>query len=249
MQRFEQVLQTLYKKLDVPLPEKADIIVEIAADLDSLYHEYREQGLDDDSAQKEAISKVVADREALEHFHQIKTPAVRLLVEQLPSGIRRVIEPLVILIATSAIASMVLISFLTFPYLPSRIFFWLTFATGLSVFSIGMFILYRLFIAKYHDIAAIRFLLRVLVWLGFLAGLLGLDGFLLDMWRFSELYARTYDPPFVEYFNRFGIIGLMHLETGFSISFLAVILWLIGTGRLAWLEYHDAVIHNIIEQS
>lgn len=249
MQRFEQVMRILYEQLDVPLPEKTSIIAEIAADLDLLYREYCEQGMNEADAEQAAIKKVMADSDTLKHFHYINTPTFRRLIERLPGRTGLLIEPLAILICISAIFSIFVTTFLDFPYLPSRIFFWLTSAVGFSVFSIGGLLIYRLFIANVHNLHTNHFLLSVLVWFGFLGGLLGLDGFVFDLFRFSYLYSGTSGTPFYEYFNSYGIIGLMHLNIGFTIALTAVIFWLISVCRLTILEHHDAKAHQILKQS
>jgi hypothetical protein len=75
--RFARELHRLEHELDLPYPERADLLAEIAADLDAAFDAARRRGLSEDKARAAALRELTLDRDALAELH--RPPVQRIL--------------------------------------------------------------------------------------------------------------------------------------------------------------------------
>jgi len=66
MSRFTTVLRDLSERLNLPQPARSRILLEISGDLDGLYQSFRDRGLSEADAEREALARVDLSGEALE---------------------------------------------------------------------------------------------------------------------------------------------------------------------------------------
>lgn len=104
MDRFSQVLRQVEGCLEAPEPERSRILMELAGDLEELYQAYRERGLDETEAQREAEKWLAPSRTALESLQSVHLPAFDRLLGRLSATTRGRVElALVTLVSLTAV--------------------------------------------------------------------------------------------------------------------------------------------------
>lgn len=90
---FREALARFERELDLPYPERAELLDEIAADLESAYAASRARGLAEAEARAAALREVAPDAPALEGLSEVHRPAARRALERLPRAARALAEP------------------------------------------------------------------------------------------------------------------------------------------------------------
>ncbi|MFC1730170.1 hypothetical protein ACFL6I_07505 [candidate division KSB1 bacterium] len=94
MKRFEYLLQKTGERLDIPQPAKSRILLEMAGDLEHLYHYYVGIGFNEEEATKRAEEKIGASDETISLLIQMNDSAVKKLLRKYPVEIQRKIKML-----------------------------------------------------------------------------------------------------------------------------------------------------------
>ncbi|ACY14538.1 hypothetical protein [Haliangium ochraceum] len=89
---FRDLLQRLETTLDVPYPERAEVLRELEADLHAHYDALRELGFSDEEARATAARDSGLDDAAQASLSDLHTPAVRRLLANLPPPAREPAE-------------------------------------------------------------------------------------------------------------------------------------------------------------
>ncbi|HEY6104863.1 MAG TPA: hypothetical protein VIV59_02700 [Anaeromyxobacteraceae bacterium] len=91
--RFDEALARFERELDLPYPERAELLDEIAADLEAAYAASRRRGLAEAEARAAALREVAPDGQALAALAEVHRPAARRALERLPRAARALAEP------------------------------------------------------------------------------------------------------------------------------------------------------------
>jgi hypothetical protein len=89
---IHEALARLEEKLDLPYPERADLIEEIAADLEQAYEARRAAGLTDDQARAEVLREIDLSDDTVRALHSVHIPAARRALLHLPPPARDTVE-------------------------------------------------------------------------------------------------------------------------------------------------------------
>ena len=103
---FREALARFERELDLPYPERADLLDEIAADLEAAYAASRARGLAEPEARAEALREVAPDGPALRALSEVHRPAVRRALERLPRAARALAEPAALLVPFAVVMSL-----------------------------------------------------------------------------------------------------------------------------------------------
>jgi len=109
MPRFEEALRSAAAALDLPQPERARILEEIAVDLEELRAELVRRGVPEDQAESRAVELLVPSEVAVRALVDVHEPLYRSLGRRFsPSLMRRSERAGILLVTVGAIAAAVL---------------------------------------------------------------------------------------------------------------------------------------------
>jgi biopolymer transport protein ExbB/TolQ len=94
----------LERSLDVPYPERAELVAEISGHIQELYGQFKNEGLGDDAAIERAIATMALDEEVIGALDEVHAPVVRRALSRLPLPVSVAVEQ----IATSVLAILTL---------------------------------------------------------------------------------------------------------------------------------------------
>ncbi len=104
--RFGEALARFERELDLPYPERAELIDEMAADLEAAYAESRRRGLPEAEARAAALRALGPDGPALAALAELHRPAARRALERLPRAARALAEPAALAIPFAVVVSL-----------------------------------------------------------------------------------------------------------------------------------------------
>ncbi len=104
--RFGEALARFERELDLPYPERAELLDEMAADLEAAYAEARRRGLADAEALAAALLQVAPDGPALAALAELHRPAAHRALERLPRAARALAEPAALAIPFALVVSL-----------------------------------------------------------------------------------------------------------------------------------------------
>ena len=90
--RFTGYLQHVERALDVPYPERRELLAELADHLESLYAELRDEGLEAREAEERAIRTLALDETFIGSMDSVHAPLVRRALARLPPPVSVVVE-------------------------------------------------------------------------------------------------------------------------------------------------------------
>ncbi len=184
MNRFAPLLKKVNKRLNLPQPIKSKIVLEIAADLDDLFHFYLTKGLNENEAIQRAEEKFdVADEEALSQLVRIHESVfgkfIHRFSERAQTRWERVALVITLLfIVVISTRTIVVTQFFS----QASIFIWpiLGIAFGAIILSLVKF--YNLYIKKDHNIKKLRAGLTSVLFLGGLSLFVGACGYFIEIY-------------------------------------------------------------------
>jgi hypothetical protein len=103
---FREALARFERELDIPYPERAELLDEIAADLEAAYAASRARGLAEAEARAAALGEVAPDAPALRALSEVHRPAARRALERLPRAARALAEPVALLLPFAVVVSL-----------------------------------------------------------------------------------------------------------------------------------------------
>lgn len=87
MSRFADILQRAHRRLDLPQPARARILLELAADLEDAHARLRRQGLDEEEARRRAVERLAPSDEALDELVTLHSRRLRRWLYGLRPGV------------------------------------------------------------------------------------------------------------------------------------------------------------------
>lgn len=147
MERFGRVLRLVDRRLEAPEPERSRILTELAGDLEDLYRAYRERGLEEAEAIREAERWLSPSAEALASLRSVHLPAFERLLDRLSGTTRGRIElGLVTLVSLMAVGSGVFAVLRSGTLSASSVDLWIVAGVVAAGFGIGVNQGYALFV-------------------------------------------------------------------------------------------------------
>lgn len=147
MERFGRVLRRVDRRLEAPEPERSRILTELAGDLEDLYRAYRERGLEEAEAIREAEKWLSPSAEALASLRSLHLPAFERLLDRLSGTTRGRVElGLVTLVSLMAVGSAVVAVLRSGTLSASSIGLWLVAGLVAAGLGIGVSQGYALFV-------------------------------------------------------------------------------------------------------
>ncbi len=104
--RFDEALSRFERELDLPYPERAELLDEIAADLEAAYAASRRRGLAEAEARAAALQEAEPDGPALAALAEVHRPATRRALERLPRAARALAEPAALALPFALVVSL-----------------------------------------------------------------------------------------------------------------------------------------------
>jgi hypothetical protein len=128
---FEDVLEDLEARVELPYPERALVLDELAGELEAAYQAAREGGLEPAAARAAALAQLELDAAALASLEAVHLPVVRRALARLPAPLQGWVD------AVGAAAPLFGFVVFTFTEVPLLLFFreggfavWLILALG-----------------------------------------------------------------------------------------------------------------------
>lgn len=157
MTQFTSLLNTIHEKLDLPQPTKSRILLEIAADLEDVYHAYLEQGMTQSDAIQKAEEKCNLTDEALAELIKIHSTPFRRWMVRLSAQVQTRWERIMMTLVLIIIASFSAQAISTNPFfLKSSKFIWPILTLLFALTGIALYKAYALFIKKDHNIRTLH---------------------------------------------------------------------------------------------
>lgn len=134
MSRFGHVLRRVEAQLEAPEPERSQILLEMARNLEDLYAAYRERGIGEAEAERRAERLLGASPEAVEALAGIHASGVQRLIRRLSPGSRHRVERILLGLLSLGSAAVALSALIAAGLLRSpTLFHWLLLALGVVV--------------------------------------------------------------------------------------------------------------------
>lgn len=147
MERFGRVLRRVDRCLEAPEPERSRILTELAGDLEDLYRAYRERGLEEAEAVREAEKWLSPSAEALASLRSLHLPAFERLLDRLSGTTRGRVElGLVTLVSLMAVGSGVFAVLRSGTLSASSVGLWIVAGLVAAGLGIGVSLGYALFV-------------------------------------------------------------------------------------------------------
>jgi len=224
---FERYLQHLERRLDVPYPARAELLVELAGHLDDLYAQHLAEGAPPDHARELAIRTLALDESFVSSIDSVHAPAVRSALAWLPAPVSLLVEHagvgLVAIAATTLVLSqeVVMIEFFAeggFFMIPLNLM-------GLAIVVLAGERAFSLWVKKDHSEANLRRRLLSLKFLGLGCALVGLIGTLV-----GYMHAFSAADRIIEQLGAFPIwevsrIAFSTTVWGLTLALLALVCW------------------------
>jgi len=184
MNHFTPLLKKIHDNLDLPQPTKSRIILEIAADLDDLYHVYLDQGLGEKEALKKAQEKFDLTEDALQDLVHIHETIFRKWIHRISEHTQSRWERLILLIVLWFIALFSSRAIWSTEFIiNANRFVWPVLCIAFIITALSLYKIYLLYIKKDHNFVRIRKGMPIFLFSGGLNLFIGLIGY------FSELYS------------------------------------------------------------
>lgn len=147
MDRFSRVLRQVDRRLRAPEPERSRILTEMALDLEDLYRSYRERGLSEAEARREAEKWLAPSTAALESLQSVHRPAFDRVLDRLSGTTRGRVElGLVTVVSLLAVGGGVLAVLRSGALSASSPGLWIVAALGVAGLGVGLGQGYALFV-------------------------------------------------------------------------------------------------------
>ena len=188
MSRFTSVLRDLNHKITLPQPQKSRILLEIAADLNDLYEEYRGRGFNESEAAAMAKQTFDISDAALRELMQIHETTFRRFMDKLSVNTRAKYERilLVLMLCCIAVVTSQGIWSMSFFYHASN-FVWPIIGMVFIAFTIFIGKFYSLFIEKNHSVHQLRSRLNMLISTAGVSILIGVYGYFWELFRAKSM--------------------------------------------------------------
>lgn len=201
MKQFNNLLNEINNKLNLPQPLKSRVILEIAGDMEEMYSTYVNRGLSEKEAESRTIDKFAVSDDTLEELTKIHLSAYQKWLDKLSQRAQTTWEHILLaLICILVLYSFVQVASST-PFFNSASKFvypiLLTLISATILFTVKF---YQLYIKKDHNLKNIRYGLDWMLYLCVTALFLGMTGY------FGEMYLSSGS---VQFLGPYFIISLL----------------------------------------
>lgn len=184
MKRFHQLLKNLSERLDLPQPLKSRILLEIAADIQDLYHTYIDQGLSDPEAFERTQEKIDLDEINLSELIRIHQSPLKRWLDGVSSQAKTTWERMLMALLFVVILVGYARTLWMTPFLHNAgPFVWLILGMGFLIIILFLERFYRLYLLKDHRLGHIRKPISAIALLSGLSLFTGVIGYFLEMLR------------------------------------------------------------------
>jgi hypothetical protein len=256
MNPFIKTLEKINNNLNLPQPQKSQILLEIAGDLLDLYHYYLNQGYSEKEAKQKAEIKIDLDRNSIAEMFNLHNSGFRKLFTRLSQQTQTKWEQVGILAVLVVIFSLFSFSVSTTQFLTNSTFL-IRPLFLITVLIIVLFILkfYQLFIKKDHRPAKLRTGLPGILLLGFFSLFYSIFAYFVDMYSlgakaslfvmnpFLMIVLHTDQPEQMEILEKVAnwyLSSSSIIMTGFVVSILAAFLWYVIYVKVIKIEIAES---------
>lgn len=196
MNRFAPILTKINDQLTLPQPAKSRILLEIAGDLNDLYHHYLDQGLDEDTARQKTLEKFALTDAALSELVQIHQSLLRRLMDRLSEQAQTRWERLVltlVLLVIALVGANVILSEQFF--LQASQYTWPILIIFFGIIVIALVKFYQLYLKKDHTIRRLQSGIPIIFILGCTNIFLGVYGYIIELYtiKSTAMYSGLFD--------------------------------------------------------
>lgn len=234
--RFAAYLRQLEGCLDIPYPQRSDLVAEIATHLDDLYSDLVSEGLDETTAKSTAIDSLSADADFIKAMCVVHQTAVARALTRLPRNISLGIEyGAITLIGFLLVFTVILQEAPMIEFLASGGFFMIPInVAGIPIVFLGIERFYSLFIKKDHSQENLEKRLLSLTFLALVCALTGVIGTLVGLYQafsVADQIAARFDGVFPIF--EVTKIAMTTSIWGMTLALIAVVVRFIAEAKLA----------------
>jgi len=242
MTRFNEALMDLGDRLSIPQPARSRVLLEIAADMDDLYHAFINEGLPEEEASRRTLEQFGPSEEALQDLVAVHSTAVKRALDQLSEQARSRWERglLAVLVAFAVVIG-------SQPLLAGRLlagmnlFAWPILAFAATGLLIGATRIYSLFIKKDHDVRRLRSGLNPLLGLAMLELVLGFGGAWVGLFVAVVKILDDIEHSGIYLFD-WMLKGSATLCFSMIAAMLLALTWMVLVARVAAIEQAEAAV-------
>lgn len=222
--RFARVLDRVNRELALPEPERSRILQEMASDLEDLYETYRERGMSEAEAVRQAEAALAASADTLAELIRIHTSLHRRLVERYAERGRHGAEKLLLGLLAAATLTWVAVVQLTQALDGASTFFWAVLAVAAAVCVTVPVAGHAVLGGRAEAQHAAPRARGAILALGVLAVLLGAFGAALDLYTAMGALAAADERSFYAFVPRLGRVADL-LATSLAVGLAAGLAW------------------------
>ena len=252
MKQFSNLLKNLNSKMDLPQPVKSRIILEIAADLNDLYHLYLKRGLNETDAASKAREKFEVSDEIISDLSDIHNNLFQQWLDRAIGKTQTFWERVLFVLILLFLMITTIYVVLTTPFFSEAS----KFVYPILAILIGVLILwfakfYQLYIKKDHRIKRIRYGLSLFKFLAGTNLFLALSGYFIEL-LLSKIEVLFLGPLFILIIQNVNetlplIIELMIKNASLMIicmlaTMITGILWFVIIQKINIIEQAEAEI-------
>jgi hypothetical protein len=240
MSRFTELLKRTNERLELPQPAKSRILLEIASDMDDMYHFFIDQGLSERDAAVRVNEKFEVSDDALQELIQVHESPIRKFLSRFSDQAQTRWERVILVILVLFVAGF------SGPQILSGEFFdqvsgfvWPAVGISFVILIITIQSIYRLYIKKDHNIKTLRSGLPWLLALSCASLLNGFAGYTWEMYRASMAFAGSADINLVP-IVQWGINSSAMVVASLWATIVAVLSWFVLMGKAKSIEIAEA---------
>lgn len=174
MNRFAPLIRATSRRIDLPQPARARVLVEMAADLEDLFDHYVARGAGEEEAFERACEHFDLSEEALHRLVEVHASPLRRLLERVSERTRVAWERAVfILVAAYATAATLEVMMTTNFFLDASKTMWPVMALGVIAVAVAATKFYSLVIKGDHDPRRARRGLTTLLSIAVMSAIIG----------------------------------------------------------------------------
>jgi hypothetical protein len=223
-ERFARVLDRVNRELALPAPERSRILREMASDLEDLCEAYRERGMSEVEAVRQAEAALAASADTLAELIRIHSPLHRRLAERYAEQGRHRAEQLLLGLLAAATLTWVAITQFAGALDSASTFFWAVLAVAAALCVLVPLAGFGMSSGRAETQRAAPGARGVILALGLLAVLLGAFGAGLDLYNAMGVLATADERTLYAFVLRLGRVADL-LATSLAVGLGAGIAW------------------------
>jgi len=248
MTQFNDTMRQIARRLDLPQPFRARVLLEIAADLHDLERHFLDQGLSEEEAQRRAIEHCDLSDEAISGLVRVHAGGYRRFLERLGAQARTRWERLflaVILVFVALTSGRLVLTAGVFR--AASAFVWPVLASTFLAVSVLVVKYHAAFLRQSHDSRRLRAGLTLAPGLATANLMIGMTGLWLGLYLAARRTALDSDHA-LTHVRGWMLSGSATLIVSLVSALLIAILWFVLARKIARIEESEAEI-LLAEQS